>query len=307
MLTRRDLLKSATLLPCAAVGAPRAALKTGLNAYSFNKLLNDSVKGRGPGVTLLQVLEFAAKNEFDGFDPTGYFFPGYPKIPDDTYVDTLRKRAADLGVGISGTGVRNNFTTSDKSVRDAGVAHIKEWVEVAARLGAPVIRVFADTQMRSQTWETVAKGHSRDDVQEWIAAALRECADHGRKHGVRIGVQNHGDFLKTGQELLGLVKVVGSEWCGPIVDTGYFKTSDPYVDIALVAPHALNWQIKQSVFGEESEVPTDLVRLMKVVRKSGYSGYLPIETLSPRGKPYDPFAVVPSFLKQVREAMAQTA
>jgi hypothetical protein len=46
---------------------------------------------------------------------------------------------------------------------------------------------------------------------------------------------------------------------------------------------------------------------MKVVRKSGYSGYLPIETLSPRGKPYDPFAVVPSFLKQVREAMAQTA
>jgi hypothetical protein len=37
------------------------------------------------------------------------------------------------------------------------------------------------------------------------------------------------------------------------VDTGYSKTSDPYADIALVAPHALNWQIKQTVFGEESE------------------------------------------------------
>jgi len=36
------------------------------------------------------------------------------------------------------------------------------------------------------------------------------------------------------------------------VDTGYFKTSDPYADIALVAPHALNWQIKQSVFGGEA-------------------------------------------------------
>jgi sugar phosphate isomerase/epimerase len=127
------------------------------------------------------------------------------------------------------------------------VRHIKDWVEVAARLGAPVIRVFADTQMRSQTWETVAKGYTRDQVQEWIAAALRECADHGKKYGVRIGVQNHGDFLKTGRELLGLVKAVGSDWCGPIVDTGYFKTSDPYADIALVAPHALNWQIKQSV------------------------------------------------------------
>jgi sugar phosphate isomerase/epimerase len=48
-------------------------------------------------------------------------------------------------MGISGTGVRNNFTTADKSVRDDGVKHIKEFVEVAARLGAPVIRVFADT------------------------------------------------------------------------------------------------------------------------------------------------------------------
>src|ERR1700716_1867574 len=172
MLTRRDLLKSATLLPSSAVAAQRPALKTGLNAYSFNKLLNDSVKGRGPGVTLLQVLEFAAKNKFDGFDPTGYFFPGYPAVPSDAYVDNLKKRAADLGIGISGTGVRNNFTTSDKSVRDAGVKHIKEFVEVAGRVGAPVIRVFGDTQMRSQTWESVSKGAPRDQVQEWIAADL---------------------------------------------------------------------------------------------------------------------------------------
>ena len=282
----------------------RAVLKTSLNAYSFNKLLNDASRGRGEGVTLLQLVEFAAKNKFEGFDPTGYYFPGYPKVPPDAYVDGIKKRAADFGLGISGTGVRNNFTTSDANVRREGVNHIKEWVEVAARLGAPVIRVFADTQMRAETWESVAKGYTWDQVQEWIAAALRECADQGKKFAVRIGVQNHGDFLKTGQDLLNLVKAVGSPWCGPIVDTGYFKSEDPYADMALVAKSAVNWQIKQSPFGEDSEVVTDLVRLMKIVRESGYSGYLPIETLSPRGKPYDPYTVVPTFLKQLREAMA---
>jgi sugar phosphate isomerase/epimerase len=287
--------------------APGGGLKVSLNAYSFNKMLNDSIKGRGAGITLMQVLEFAAKNKFEGFDATGYYFPGYPEAPSDAYVDELKRRAAGLGIGISGTGVRNNFTTSDASVRAQGVAHIKQWVEVAARLGAPVIRVFADTQMRSQTWQTVAKGFTREQVQDWIAAALRDCAAHGEKFGVRIGVQNHGDFLQTGAELMALVKAVGSKWCGPIVDTGYFKTADPYADIALVAPHALNWQIKQSPFGEESEVPTDLVRLMRIVRKSGYKGYLPIETLSPRGKPYDPFTVVPEFLAKLRAAIAQTA
>jgi sugar phosphate isomerase/epimerase len=146
-------------------------------------------------------------------------------------VDGLKKRAADLGLGISGTGVRNNFTTGDADVRKQGVQHIKEWVEVAARLGAPVIRVFADTQMRAQTWETVSNGATRTQVQDWIAAALRECADHAAKFKVKIGVQNHGDFLRTGQDLLTLVKVVGSPWCGPIVEPdrghGLFQERGP--------------------------------------------------------------------------------
>jgi hypothetical protein len=91
------------------------------------------------------------------------------------------------------------------------------------------------------------------------------------------------------------------------VDTGYFKSEDPYKDIAMVAPHAVNWQVKQSVFGEESEIPTDMVKLLQIVRKAGYSGYLPIETLSPQGKPYDPFTVVPAFLKELQTAITKTA
>jgi len=300
-------LRALPALAESASDAKPRQLKVALNAYSFSKLLNDSIKNRGPGITLVEVLDFCAKHEVEGIDPTGYFFPGYPKVPSDKYVDDFKHKAADLGIGISGTGVRNNFTTSDKSIRDASVQHIKEWVEVAARLGAPVIRVFADTQMKAVTWQDVAKGCSRDEVQTWIADHLRDCAEQGKKYGVRIGVQNHGDFLQTGEQLLTLVKAVGSEWCGPIVDTGYFKTPDPYADIALVAPHAVNWQIKQSPFGEESEIKTDLVKLMRIVRTSGYSGYLPIETLSPKGKDYDPYTVVPAFLNQLRDALKETA
>ena len=290
-----------------AVKASSTTLRVSLNAYSFNKLLNDAIRRRGPGVTLLDLVDFCSKNKFDGFDPTAYYMPGYPALPPNDYIDTLKKKCADLGIGISGTGVRNNFTTADETVRQQGVMHIKEFVEVAARLGAPVVRVFADTQMRAENWQTVSKGVSREQVQAWIAGHLRECAEHGKTFGVKIGVQNHGDFLKTAEELLALIKAVDSPWCGPIVDTGYFKTEDPYKDMTLVAPHALNWQIKQSLLGEDSDVPTDLNKLMRLVRKSGYSGFLPIETLSPRGRPYDPYTVAPEFLKKVRMALAETA
>jgi sugar phosphate isomerase/epimerase len=320
--SRRGFIKAAsTMAICAAGGIPQTtalaqepvtrpggpALKTSLNAYSFNKLLNDQLKNRGPGISLMDLLDFCAKHNFDGVDPTGYFFPGYPQVPKDEYVNDLKRRAFHLGLGISGTGVRNNFTTSNKTERDAGVKHIKEWVEVAARLGAPVLRVFADTQMRAQTWKDVAPGYARDQVQAWIVEALSECAEQGKKCGVIIGVQNHGDFLQTADDLLGLVRAVNSDWCGPIVDTGYFKTPDPYIDMAKVAPYAVNWQIKQSPFGVESDQQTDLVRLVKIIRDAGYRGYLPIETLSPKDKPADPFTVVPPFLKQLRDAIAQTA
>jgi sugar phosphate isomerase/epimerase len=282
-------------------------LKVALNAYSFSKRLNAKVKRHGAGIDLFDLVDFCAKYNFDAIDVTGYFFPDYPKVPSDGYVNDLKRKAFELGVGISGSGVRNNFTQPDKAKRSADVQHIKEWVEVAARLGAPVLRVFADTQMRNLSWEQVAKGHSWDEVAEWIAEDLKECVAHGEKYGVIIGVQNHGDFLKTGEHLLKLLGLVDSPWCGAIVDTGYFRSKDPYEDMAHVAPYAVNWQVKQSPFGAESDVPIDLKKFIRIVRSSGYRGYLPIETLSARGKDYDPFTVVPQFLEQLRQAIAQTS
>ena len=122
-----------------------------------------------------------------------------------------------------------------------------------------------------------------------------------------IGVQNHGDFVKTAADLISLIKRVDSPWCGAIVDTGYFKAADPYAEMAQAAPYAVNWQIKQYPSAEDPQTPTDLIRLLKIVRSSGYRGYLPIETLSPKDHVYDPFAVVPPFLKQLQDAIAQTA
>lgn len=283
-------------------------VKTSLNAYSFSKALNDNVKGRGAGMTLFQLLEFAADNNFDAVDLTGYFFPGYPAVPTDEFINSIKRKAHVLGMDISGTGVRNDFANPDPAKRAADVKHVKEWIDVAAKLGAPVVRIFSGV---------IPPGYENkwDSIAGYMAASIKECAEYGRLRGVMVGVQNHGDFLKTADETIKLVKLVNSDWFGVIVDTGYFLTPDPYVDIEKVMPYAVNFQVKESVFGAASTVRTDVPRLMKIIKRSGYRGYLPIETLSAAGgnknkkdkpaesRPYDPYKLVPVFLKEVKDAI----
>lgn len=311
-LNRRDFLTRASLaslgaglgVSAAAVARPPirraggARLKTSLNAYSFNKALNDHLKGRGKGVTLFDLLDYCAEQNFDAIDPTGYYFPGYPSVPDDKYVNNFKRRAFQLGLDISGTGVRNDFTTPDKAQRAAAVRHVKEWVEVAARLGAPVLRVFAGPEPKDHPWDQVA---------EWLVEELKKCVEHAQKFGVLIGIQNHWDFLKTSAQVLKIVKMVDSEWFGTIVDTGYFLTADPYHDMAAVTPYAVNWQVKEKVDGQEFKVPIDLNRIVRIARDAGYRGYLPIETLSRKsGEPdYDPKARAAKLLKELRAAIRQ--
>lgn len=300
------LLKSAyaETPPIKRVGGSH--LKISLNAFSFNALLKANAQDPSKGIDLFGLCDFCAKHDFDAVDLTGYYFPGYPDAPKDDYIFKLKRHAFDRGLEISGTGVRNDFATADQTIRKEGVQLIKTWIEVAAKLGAPVVRAFAQTFGPFHTWQKASGGADRNTVEQWIADALRQCADHGQKFGVIVGVQNHGDFLKTGQEHMSLINRVDHDWCGALVDTGKYKTDAPYADIAFTAPHAVNWQVKQAMGSDRDAPPMDMMKLMTIIRKSGYRGNVPIETLPLKRPDYNPFTEVPKVLKQVRAAMKAT-
>jgi len=319
--TRRSFLRHAALLPFAAAGFPLSTalaayapikrvggprLRTSLNAYSFLELLNANAKDPKTGIDLFQVCDFCAQQGFDAVDLTGYFFPGYPQAPTDSFIFKLKRHAFDLGLGISGTGVRNDFTAADPAVRAEGVQRIKTWIEVAAKLGAPAVRVFADSQPPFKNWQEAAANAPREAVEAWMSEALRACAQHGEKFGVIIAVQNHGDFISTGAEHLRLLQRVDHPWCAALVDTGKYLTADPYADIALTAPYAVNWQIKETTQSSVESPRTDMKKLVTIIRQSGYRGFLPIETLSMRRKDYDPYVEAAKMLSDLRGAIAAT-
>lgn len=260
-------------------------VKTSLNAYSFNKPLTAGE------MNLDELLEFCAANAFDAVDITAYYFPGYPKVPSDEYLYHIKQKAARLGLEISGTGVRNDFTDPDPVVRNENVQLVKNWIIAAEKLGVPAIRVFSGT--------ADIKGKSREEVVNYLVQDLKECTEFGKNHGVMVAIQNHNDFIKTADQAIEIIKKVDSPWFGLILDIGSFRTGDAYKEIAQCIPYAFNWQLKENLYINETEQKTDLDRLMKIIQPSGYRGYLPIETLGEG----DPKIKVPVFLKEVQAAM----
>jgi sugar phosphate isomerase/epimerase len=258
--------------------------KTSLNAYSFNSYLQQGKKD------LDELIDYCTTLNLDAVDLTGYYFPAYPEIPDDKYIYHIKQKAFVNGLAISGTGIRNDFTDPDPQKRADDIELIKNWIVVASKLGAPVIRVFAG--------QGIQKGYSRQELNGWIAEALNECTEYGKAHGFMIGMQNHNDYLKNAAQVLEIVELVNSDWFGIILDVGSFSTENPYDDIARVAPHAISWQIKENLGYQDRTVKTDLSKIAKILRNIEYRGYIPIETLGG-----DPMEKVSIFLNEVNTAI----
>ena len=240
-------------------------VKISLNAFSFN---NPLLAGE---MTIDDMLDFAAQTGFEGVDLTGYYFPGYPAVPSDEYIYHVKQHAFKLGLEICGSGVRNDFTYPDAKKRAAEKKLVKEWIEVASKLGAQTLRIFSGNG--------VPEGYTREQASEWIVADIRECAEHARRHGVMLALQNHDDFLKTADQVQCILKKIDSDWVGLMLDIGCYRGADPFSEIAQTIPFAITWQVKEEMYINNRPVKTDLDRLKSIIDASTYRGYLPIETL----------------------------
>lgn len=259
-------------------------LKISLNAFSFNDLL------LAKKITIDDVLEFCAKTGFEGVDLTGYYFPGYPAAPTDEYIFHIKKKAFRLGIDLGCTGVRNDFTWADPAKRVEEKKLVKDWIEVAQKLGAPGVRIFAGTLSKENfAWDERAK---------WIVDDIRECADYGKEHGVMLAFQNHWDFVKTATEVDKIMKMIDHEWVGLMLDIGSYHTPDPYKDIAATAGYAITWQMKEKVFVNDNQVDADYAKVVDIVKNCGYRGYLPLETLG-QGDPYQKVEALYNKVKKI--------
>ena len=260
-------------------------VRLALNSYSFNRPL------MAHEMTLADVIDYCASQNIDGLDATGYYFPGYPKVPADDYLYELKRKAYVNGVSISGTGVRNDFTLPDAAARKVQIDLVKDWIVAGEKMGASFIRVFSGPSL--------PKEHTFDQVLKWMVPAFQECAEFGKRHGVIVALQHHDDFLKTAAETIRVVDAVNSDWFSVVLDVGSLRQGDPYAEIEKLLPYACTWQIKEQVYFDGKATPIDLRKIRAIIEKVGYRGFLPFEALGTGDK-----TIVTAFFEKVRQAMS---
>jgi sugar phosphate isomerase/epimerase len=298
MDSRRTFLKAAGAIaaasatPALAIGPiarnGEAKFKFSLAAYSYRDLLTG--KGDKPAeLSLADFVSDCAKFGLEGTELTSYYFP---KSLTPDYLRQLSRQCFRLGLDVSGTAIGNDFGFPPGDERKKQIDSAKQWIDHAATLGAPVIRIFAGHQKKDVP---PAQSHSL------MVQAIEECCEYAGQRGIHLALENHGGPTADAEGLLKFVRDVQSPWFGVNLDTGNFHSDNVYQEIEQVAPYALNVQVKVVVSGPTGKKePADYARLAKILRGSAYRGYIVLE-FEEAG---DPREECPKHLKQLREAFS---
>ncbi len=254
----------------------------------------------------LDNLDFAnvAKESFglDGIEYVNQFFKD--KAEDESYLRQMKQRADDNGVEslLIMIDQEGGLGDLDDNARTQAVENHYKWVDAAKFLGCHSIRVNA-----------FGEG-SADDVKIAAIDGLGRLSTFAAKSDINVIVENHGSYSSDGSWIADVMTQVNMDNCGTLPDFGNFcierdsgkpwggnciKEYNRYQGVAEMMPFAKAVSAKTHNFNVDgSEKDTNYLKMMKIVKDSGFKGWVGIE-FEGEGEAYDGIQKTIDLLKKV--------
>jgi|TARA_B100001964_G_scaffold34959_1_gene37452 sugar phosphate isomerase/epimerase len=214
-----------------------------------------------------------AKNELNisAVEYVNSFF--FDKAKDQRYLKEMKLRASDLGVRslLIMCDNEGNLGDPDLKKRTKSVENHYKWAEAAKFLGCHSIRVNARSF------------GSYDEQIELAADGLRRLTEFGETLALNTIVENHGGLSSNGKWLSAVMDKVDHPRVGTLPDFGNFRIEgdewyDRYQGMKELMPYAKAVSAKSHEFDSNgNEIQSDYYKIMDIVLKAGYSGYVGIE------------------------------
>ena len=224
------------------------------------------------------------------------------KAKDTAYLNELLKRCSDNGVKnhlimCDGEG---NLGELDTSKRMLAIDNHKKWVEAAKYLGCSSIRVNA-----------YGVG-SAEDVQKAAIEGLGLLGEYAVKENINVIVENHGGYSSDGFWLSTVMKNVGKKNVGTLPDFNNFcltrdaknkciEEYDKYKGTYEMMAYAKAVSAKSMDFDAQGNcIETDFTRMLKIVKDSGFKGYVGIEYEGDKIGEYEGILKTKALLERLR-------
>lgn len=166
--------------------------------------------------------------------------------------------------------------------RNKAVENHYKWVDAASILGCHSIRINA-----------FGEG-SKEEVQVAMVAALKQLCTYAAKANINVIIENHGLYSSNGKWIAEIMRQVNMTNVGTLPDFGNWCTShkwgstqegkectevyDRYLGVSETLPFAQGVSAKSYAFNEQGEETIiDYTKMLKLVKESGFSGYIGIE------------------------------
>ncbi len=235
------------------------------------------------------------KFEIDAVEYVNTFF--FDKAKDKKYLNEMNIIAKDNGVKslLIMCDNEGNLGDPNNEKRNKAVENHFKWADAAKFLGCHSIRVNARSDNNLSSSEQL----------NLAADGLNKLVDYCSGIEINTIVENHGGLSSNGKWLSELMKKVAHPNLGTLPDFGNFLIEndnwyDRYLGVEELMPYAKAVSAKSHEFNSNGdEVRTDYKRMMQIVLKSGYSGYVGIEYEGDKHSEYEGIQLTKDLLNKI--------
>lgn len=271
--SRRTFLKNTLAI------ASLSMLETSFDFKKVKPLLSFSTLGC-PNWSFDTILKYAVENAYDGIEIRGIQkqldLTKCPEFSSQNIQETKRK-VADNKLKIVDLGSSAELHHADLSKRKAQLDEAKRFIDLAAKLDCPFIRVFPND---------LPKDQKDDETLDLIIKGLLALGDYAKGSSVSVLLESHGKVIQA-DTLLKIMKAsehpnVGMIW--DIFNMWSVTKESPTFVYQKIHPYIRHTHIKDAnlVNGKEEYVllgkgETPIAEAIKVLSKGGYKGYYSFE------------------------------
>jgi len=170
----------------------------------------------------------------------------------------------------------------DEEQRLKSIDNHKLWIDTAAEMNCTSVRLNLYGSKDIETWKALS------------IESLTKLGEHAKGTGLNVIVENHGRITSNIPELMNAINGVNMDNVGTLPDFGNFCMADEgygsvfdgtcetvydfYKGVEEMMPKAFAVSAKSNDFdGNGDEKTIDYMKMLKIVKSFGYTGYIGVE------------------------------